>query len=91
MNASKTYLTSDDEEGSRLSCAFAQRQDQGRGQLSWIKNRVIVAAVNASTLYLNTQDIKAQSVTTYGRYTCKSVDSNGRQFAQSLHIAEKGF
>ena len=64
LKASKTCLTSDDKEGSRLSCSFTQRQDPGQEQLSWFKNGVIVAVANASTLYLNTEDMKAQSVYT---------------------------
>ena len=91
VSANKNYLTSNDEEGSRLSCAYTQQQDQSQNRLSWLKNGVIVAAAISTTLTLNTRDVKAQFVYTYGTYTCKTAAiTNVCQYEQSLHIAEKG-
>ena len=87
VNASKTYFTADDKEGSTLSCSFARRQDDNRSRLSWFKNSILVATADSSSLYINTKDI-ADFVNIYGTYICKA--NNAQQNTKSLHIAEKG-
>ncbi len=92
VNASQSYLTTEDTDGITLSCKLAQPNSIAL-ELSWFKNGFQVATTNTSSiLYLSTVDVvrRQDTANVHGTYTCSVTETNGQRSTTYFHIPEKG-